>query len=68
MTMCATVLRVQNGELLVCDHCTHQRIVVHSLATSCFQPGDRVRIEYDGAMTRSIPPQLTAQHVCRICH
>ena len=46
-TMCATVLRVCPCELCVCDH------------ENCQQ----VCIEFSGAMTRSCPPQITADCV-----
>ena len=68
MTMCATVLCVQNGSLLVCVHCTRQQVLVHTAGTSCFRAGDRACIRYNGTMTNSIPPQISAQHICRICH
>ena len=47
VTMCATVLRVCPCELCVCDH------------ENCQQ----VCIKFSGAMTRSCPPQITADCV-----
>lgn len=58
--MNATVLRVQDCDLLVCDHCASQEVVVHTPDANCFCVGDRVCIEYNGAMTLSLPPQITA--------
>lgn len=60
VTMRAKVLCVQNGCLVVCDCCTGQRVVVHSEDACCFRPGDCVCIWYSGAMTMSMPPQISA--------
>lgn len=59
-TMCAVVLRVECHSLLVCDQEMRQEVVVHTQAVQCYLPGDRICIEYSGAMTASIPPQITA--------
>ena len=67
MTICATVLAVLDGALLVRDCCTCQQVLVHTQGTSCFRPGDRARIRYSGASTRTRPPQITATEICRIC-
>ena len=67
MTICATVLAVLDGALLVCDSCTCRQILVHTQGTRCFRPGDCARIRYSGASTRSLPPQITATEICRIC-
>ena len=67
MTICATVLAVLDGALLVRDCCTCQQVLVHTQGPSCFRPGDRARIRYSGASTRSLPPQITATEICRIC-
>ena len=61
MTMRATVLLVQQGRIIVLDHATGQRVVVNTSMCGCrVRPGDNVLIRYSGAMTRSIPPQITA--------
>lgn len=60
MTMCATVIKTHCSDLLVLDQCTDQEVIVHSQHSCCFCPCDRVCIEYSGAMTMSIPPQITA--------
>lgn len=59
-TMRARVLRVQCDSLLVCDCCACQRVVVHTTHACCFCPGDLVCIRFNGAMTASIPPQISA--------
>lgn len=60
VTMKACILRVCCCELLVCDLCTSQEVRVHTDKACCFQVGQRVCIEYNGAMTMSIPPQISA--------
>ena len=62
-TMCATVLRVCPCELCVCDHETCQQVLVHTDNACCFRVGQQVCIEFSGAMTRSDPPQITADCV-----
>ena len=49
--------------LLLCDCCTRQRVMVHTDQAGRFCPGDLVRVEYSGAMTRSLPPQITAWRI-----
>ena len=60
VTMIARVLCVECCRLLVCDCCTHQEVLVHTDRACCFSCGDCVCIRYSGAMTMSIPPQITA--------
>lgn len=60
MFMQASVLDVQWGRLLVLDLLTRQRVIVNTPDAQWFRPGDLVRIWYSGAMTKSIPPQITA--------
>lgn len=62
-TMHAIVRQVNCDSLLVCDCETEQEVLVHTDSACCFRPCDHVCICYSGAMTRSIPPQITA---CRI--
>lgn len=59
-TMLATVQEVQDTYLLVFDQCTKQEVIVHTPCACRFSPCERVCIVYSGAMTRSIPPQITA--------
>lgn len=67
VTMNARVLRVCCCELLVCDLCTCQEVVVHTDNACCFRPGQCVCITYGGAMTMSIPPQISADCVTLSC-
>ena len=60
VTMKACILRVCCCELLVCDLDTCQKVCVHTPRACCFQAGQKVCIEYSGAMTMSLPPQITA--------
>ena len=63
VTMHAVVTRVCPCHLIVCDCETDHEVHVHTDKARCFCPCDHVCIEYTGAMTMSIPPQITA---CRI--
>ena len=65
--MSATVLRARRGELLVCDCATRREVVVHTDQACCFCPGDQVCIRYSGAMTNSLPPQISADTVTHMC-
>ena len=60
MSMTAQVLDVQACALLVCDCCDEREVLVHTPDACRFCPGDCVCIRYDGSMTRSVPPQITA--------
>ena len=53
VTMNARILRVNCCDLLVCDLCGCQEVLVHT-------------IQYSGAMTMSLPPQISADCVKRI--
>ena len=64
--MHAAVLSAQNCQMTVCDRQTSQEVVVHSPCACHFRAGDQVCITYNGAMTRSIPPQITADCITRI--
>lgn len=66
MTMCATLVEVQGDSLLVCDRATGQEVVVHTPCTCRFRAGDLLRIQYNGAMTMSIPPQISADCIVRL--
>lgn len=68
MFMNATVIRVNSGNLLVKDLENNQEVLVHYQNTRGLCPGDRIRIEFNGQMTRSIPPQITAISIQRIQH
>lgn len=66
MTMFATVLSVQRGSLMVLDLSTRQRVQVNTRDAFRFRRGDIVRIRYSGAMTMSIPPQISATSIVRV--
>ena len=63
VTMSARVLRANCCELLVCDLRSCQEVLVHTGSACCFRPGQCVCITYSGAMTMSIPPQISADCV-----
>lgn len=72
MTMQATVRRVECDILYVFDHAMSQIVVVHTPNACRFRIGDFICIQYSGAMTMSIPPQITATNIsaisrCRLC-
>lgn len=60
MIMNAVVIEVQPGRLLVLDLDTRQRVLVNTPEAWQWHSGDLVRIWYNGSMTRSIPPQISA--------
>ena len=66
MIMTATVLSTQRDNLLVFDFSNRQQVQVNTNGTFRFCPGDLVRIRYNGAMTMSIPPQISATSIVRI--
>lgn len=61
MIMQAVVISVHQNHLLVLDLSTRQRVVVNTSRARQFQPGNILRIRYNGIMTASIPPQINAQ-------
>ena len=65
-TMNATVREVRENTLLVCDHCTGQEVVVNTPHPHRFCPGDEVCIRFNGIMTMSLPPQITATCITKI--
>ena len=66
MFMFATVQRVGNASLLVYDHSGSQEVVVHTPNAHCFSPGEEIFIKYNGIMTLSIPPQISANCISKI--
>lgn len=66
MLMIATVREVQASSLLVRDRSTSQDVLVRTNNARRFSVGDRVGILFNGVMTRSIPPQITAIRIRRI--
>lgn len=65
VTMDACILQVQCGALLVQDLATGQEVLVHTSQACCFCPGEQVVIEYDGIMSLSQPPQISARRIYR---
>ena len=66
MTMLATILSVQRENLMVLDLSTRQKVRVNTRDAFRFRQGDIVHIRYSGAMTMSIPPQISAIAIARI--
>lgn len=66
VTMEGTVLSVDCGDLLVRDCETCQEVTVLTEYACDFSAGDCVRVVYNGAMTRTLPPQITATCIKRI--
>jgi len=66
MTMYATVISTSPGSLLVRDFETNMEVRVFYRQANRFRTGDRIRITFSGAMTHSIPPQITATSIQRI--
>lgn len=60
------MLSAQNCRMSVCDQSTSQEVVVHSPCACHFRAGDQVCITYSGAMTMSIPLQITADFITRL--
>ena len=66
MFMLAAVINTGRDHMMVFDLATRQRVRVITRNTCCFRRGTLVRIRYDGVMTQSIPPQITAQGIVRV--
>lgn len=58
--MCAEILEIGNKQLLVRDSKTEQEVAVNTRCNCNFRVGDKIIIFYNGAMTASIPPQISA--------
>lgn len=65
MVMCATILEVNRNSLLVRDNATSQDVLVNTSCVCHFRVNDRVKIIYNGIMTMSIPPQISAAKIIR---
>ena len=65
-TMCAVVCQVQDGFLLVRDQSSCQEVRVNTSCAHCYAAGDRICIHYSGAMTNSLPPQISADCIHRV--
>ena len=66
VTMLATVVQSWNTtQVLVTDNANGQEVLVNTNhSTSNLMTGEQVRIVYDGIMTASLPPQISAQSIC----
>ena len=65
MIMCATVTGTEDGRLLVMNEANQQEVTVNTCCTN-FNQGERVKIIYNGMMTFSLPPQITAKKIIRL--
>lgn len=65
-TMIARVLEVRPDSLLVTDQCNHQQVQVNTTDACCYCVGDCLCIYYNGIMTASLPPQISATCICRL--
>ncbi len=59
------VLHVRRDHLLVRDCRTGQEVRVDLPRPGRFRPGESVIVQYSGAMTRSVPPRISAWSVMR---
>lgn len=59
-TLCATVLQVDQQNIMVCNYSNNQEVLVHAKDAYRFSKGNCVCIHFNGIMTMSIPPQITA--------
>ena len=59
-TMTGVVLLIGDGYLVLQNDRDGQEVVVNTNRACCFCPGDRVCVCHSGAMTMSIPPQISA--------
>lgn len=65
VTMTATVVQAWGTQVLVTDNANGQQVLVNTNHSTCnLTEGDQVRIVYNGVMTASIPPQISAQSIC----
>lgn len=66
MTITAIVISVMSGRLLVRDLSNGMEIMVNTRLARRFSPGEYVRIVFNGQMTHSLPPQITATAIQRL--
>ena len=66
VTMLATVVQSWNtSQVLVTDNANGQQVLVNTnYNTGNLTAGDQVRIVFNGVMTASRPPQISAQSIC----
>lgn len=66
MILLASVISARGDHLLVFDLSDRQQFKVITDEAARFRAGDLLRIRYDGTATKSIPPQITAEHITRL--
>ena len=65
VTMLATVVQAWGSQVLVTDNANGQEVLVNTQnSTANLAAGDQVRIVFNGVMTASLPPQISAQSIC----
>lgn len=64
-TMCATILTINRDSLLVRDNATSQEVIVNTSCVCNFRVNDRINIIYNGIMTMSLPPQISALRIIK---
>ena len=63
--MLGTVLQAWGSQVLIQDNSNGEEVLVNTnYSTRNLSAGDQVRIEFNGAMTASIPPQISAISIC----
>lgn len=65
MIMCAEVIGIEDNRLMVLDKASQQEVAVNTRCLS-FNKGEKIKIVYNGIMTMSIPPQISAASIIRI--
>lgn len=63
MLIYAKVLETGKNQILVMDFNTNQEVAVNLQCGCKFSVGDMIQIVYNGIMTMSIPPQISAQRI-----
>ena len=66
MVMFATVLEVNCSNLLVKEFPNEQEVIVNTSWACRFNVGENVKIVYNGAMTASLPPQISARRIFKM--
>lgn len=66
MEMDAIVISIDPRGLLVRDSATGNEVFVNFGNPRLFSPGDAIRITFNGIMTNSLPPQISASSIARI--
>ena len=61
--MRAVILEVSKDNLFVRDSETNQEVLVHTNCVCNLHVNDRILILYNGIMTMSIPPQISASRI-----